>query len=308
MEDENFDLEVWINEMWFIGLDEWGGVVVIVRIDVQLVDFGLIVVVGNISIIGFGVLDQKVQEWAWEWLMGYDFVVNFNLDKFLLDSWGFQLLFYVQLFNIMSILEFDFYDLDILLEDKIRDVDNWIECDFIWVVVQEVIMIKSVNLMNVCKEWVNNSKVVMLWDIFNFSVFYFYMEFEFWDLIIEFNEEEWYMGFIDYVFSRWINYIEFFKGIQGNVFKIILEFNFNLLFNVFSFSLIMNWVFEMMSYCFMDVVLEYWIFYNKRFIWDWDYDLQWDLMRVLKFNFNVINSVVIDEFNEFFLVEIFGFE
>jgi cell surface protein SprA len=307
-EDENFDLEVWINEMRLTGLDERGGAAATARVDAQLADFGSIAAAGNISTIGFGALDQKVQERARERLTGYDFAVNFNLDKFLPERWGLQLPFYAQLSNTTSTPEFDPYDLDILLEDKLRDADNRTQRDSIRAAAQEVTTIKSVNLTNVRKERTDNSKAAMPWDISNFSASYSYTESEFRDPIIEFNEEERHTGSIDYAFSRRTNYIEPFKGIQGNAFKIISEFNFNPLPNAFSFSSIMNRVFETTSYRFTDVAPEYRTFYNKRFTWDRDYDLQWDLTRALKFNFNATNSAVIDEPNESFLVETFGFE
>ena len=306
--DEDFDLEVWINEMRLTGLDERGGAAATARVDAQLADFGSIAMAGNASTIGFGALDQKVQERARERVTGYDFAVNFNLDKFLPERWGVQLPFYAQLSNTTSTPEFDPYDLDITLANKLDDADNRQQRDSILSAAQEVSTIKSVNLTNVRKERTDNSKAAMPWDISNFSASYSYTESEFRDPIIEFNEEERHTGSIDYAFSRRTNYVQPLKSLKGNAFKILSEFNFNPLPNAFSFSSIMNRVFETTSYRFTDVAPEYRTFYNKRFTWDRDYDLQWDLARSLKFNFNATNSAVIDEPNESFLVETFGFD
>ena len=39
-------------------------------------------------------------------------------------------------------------------------------------------------------------------------------------------------------------------------------------------------------------------FFNKRWTWDRNYDLQWDFTKLLKFNFNALNRSVIDELKE----------
>ncbi|WP_170254736.1 T9SS outer membrane translocon Sov/SprA [Phaeodactylibacter luteus] len=307
-DDELYDLEVWLNELRLTGLDERGGAAATARVDAQLADFGSVTMAGNFSSIGFGALDQKVQERARERITGYDFAVNFNLDKFLPERWGLRLPLYAQLSNTTTTPEFDPYDLDITLDDKLRDIDSPEVRDSVRSAAQEVTTIRSVNLTNVRKERTDNSKAPMPWDISNFSASYSYTETEYQDPIIEFNEEEQHTGAIDYSYSRRANYIQPLKAINVDALKLISEFNFNPLPNSFTFSSVMNRTFETTSYRFTDVAPQFRTFYNKRFTWNRDYDLQWDLTKSLKFNFNATNSAVIDEPDETALVEQFGFE
>jgi cell surface protein SprA len=306
--DEPFDLEVWINEMRLTGLDERGGAAATARVDAQLADFGSFTMAGNISTIGFGAIDQKVQERQREQVTGYDLALNLNLDKFLPESWGIRLPFFAQYSNNTIRPEFDPYDLDIRLNDKLADVDNRNERDSILDAALEVSTIKSINFTNVRKERSNNAKAAMPWDISNFSLSYSFTENEFRDPIIEFNREQKHIGGLDYSFNRRTNYLEPFKGLNSDWLKIVKEINLNPLPNAFTFSSIWDRTFETTSYRFTDVNPRFRTFYNQRFTWDRDYDLQWDLTKSIKINFNATNSAVIDEPNQSPLVEQFGFD
>jgi len=306
--DEPFDLEVWINEMRLTGLDERGGAAATARVDAQLADLGSMTVAGNISSIGFGAIDQKVQERARERVTGLDLALNLNLDKFMPERWKIRLPFYAQYSNTTIRPEFDPYDLDITLNDKLDNIDDRNQRDSVRNSALEVTTIKSVNFTNVRKERSNASKAAMPWDISNFSLSYSYTETEFRDPIIELNQEQQHTGVLDYSFSRRTNYLEPFKGLKGKAFSIISKINLNPLPNSFTFSSIFDRTFETTSYRFTDVAPEFRTFYNKRFTWDRDYDLQWDLTRSIKINFNATNSAVIDEPNEAALVEQFGFD
>jgi cell surface protein SprA len=306
--DISHNVEVWLNEMRLTGLDERGGAAATARIDAQLADFGSITAAGNISTIGFGAIDQKVQERNRETISGYDFAANFNMDKFFPDEWGLRLPVYAQYSRATRTPEFDPYDLDIVLKDKLDDAETAEERAIIREQAQEVTTVKSFNLTNVRKERSNNAKTPMPWDIANFSASYSYTETEYRDPIIESNEEQNQSAALDYTYSRRGGYIEPFKGIKPKALRLIKEFNFNPLPNSFSFSSIMNRRFETTSYRFAGVDPRFNTFYNKRFTWDRDYDLQWDFTKSLKFNFNATNSAVIDEPDETELIEDFGFD
>ncbi len=304
-----YDAEIWINEMRLTGLDERGGAAATARVDAQLADFASVTLAGNVSTIGFGGLDQKVQERQREQISGYDLAANFNLEKFFPESWGLRLPFYAQYSNTTRTPEFDPYDLDIKLKDKINQADSKVVRDSLREQSQEVSTIKSFNLTNVRKERSpDRGSPPMPWDISNFSASYSYTETGFRDPIIEFDEEEKHTGSLDYTYSMPTKYLQPFKGLKGEAFKLISEINFNPLPNSFSFSSVMNRIFQTTRYRFTDVDPRFKTFFNKRFTWDRDYDLQWDLTRSLKFSFNAINSSVIDEPDELALVETYGID
>ena len=297
----SYNTEVWLNELRLTGLDERGGVAALGRVDLQLADFGNVTVAGNYSSIGFGQIDQKVQERAREEIIGYDVAGNFELGKLLPEKWGLRLPFYAQFSKSISNPEFDPYDLDVRLKDKINETETKAERDSIRILAQDVTTIKSYNFTNVRKERTNSQKKPMPWDIENFSFSYSYSETERRDPIIELDQERKQQGAVDYSYSLRPKYIEPFKKIikKDKYLKILKEFNFNPIPNTFNFSTIMDRRFATTKYRFTDLSEEFSTFFNKKFTWDRNYNLQWDLTKSLKFNFNATAISAIDEPDEF---------
>ncbi len=288
--------EVWLNELRLTGLDERGGAAAIGRVDMQLADFGNLTLAGNYSSIGFGALDQKVQERARERTTGYDIAFNANLDKFLPETWGLQVPFYAQWSNTTSRPEFDPYDEDIPLNEKLDAAPNAEERDSIQDQAQDVTNIRSFNFTNVRKERTGSSKP-MPWDVSNFSVSYANTKSTQSDPLIEKDEEKSWTASLDYGYSPQAKPIEPFKNVKGNWLQLIKEININPIPNNFTFSTQMNRRFATTRYRFTGSP-EFSTFFNKSFLWDRNYNLQWTLFRGLNMNFNATNLAVIDEINE----------
>ncbi len=305
-----YNAEVWVNELRLVGLDERGGVAAVARLDMQLADFGSITLAGNYSGIGFGALDQKVQQRARFQLFGYDLAGNFELGRFFPQKWGVRLPFFGQISNQTRSPEFDPYDLDVPLRQKIRNAESN-ERDSIRNIAQDVTSIRSFNFTNVRKDRTGGSdRKPKPWDIENFSVSYGYTETVRRDPLIEFDERKRYTGGLDYGFNRNVKYIEPFKKIIKNdkYLKLFSEFNFNLLPNSFNFSTLGERRFDRTRYRFtgfdtQEQIDRFATFYNKRFTWDRTYGLQWDLSKSLKFNFNAVANSVVDEPDEVWMLE-----
>ncbi|NJK83337.1 MAG: cell surface protein SprA, partial [Saprospiraceae bacterium] len=71
-------IEIWANELRLQGLNEQGGVAALARLDLQLADFGNISISGNYSSIGFGAIDQRVDNVLWMKLEGLTLLVILN--------------------------------------------------------------------------------------------------------------------------------------------------------------------------------------------------------------------------------------
>lgn len=295
--------EIWINELRLTGLDERGGVAALARVDMQLADFGTVTVAGNFSSIGFGALDQKVQERSRENISGYDFAARLELGKFFPDNWGIRLPFYGQISNTTRTPEYDPYDLDVTVEQKLDNAETKFERDSIRSVVQDAVDIKSYNFTNVGKQSTGRGKKPRPWDIENVSVSYSYTETTRRDPLIELDEQKQYTGSLNYQFSRQVKYLEPFKFIKAKPLEIISKFNVNPLPNSFNFSTIMDREFTSTKYRFTGLEDKYSTFYIKRFGWDRNYDLQWDLTKSLNISYSATNRGVIDEPNEADLVE-----
>jgi len=291
--------EVWVNELRLSGLDERGGVAALARLDMNLADFGTLTLAGNYSSIGFGAIDQKVQQRAREEIVGFDFSTQLQLGKFFPQRWGISIPFFGQFSQVRSSPEFDPYDLDIILKDKLEAADPGNERDSIRQSAQDVTTIKSVNVTNVRKARTNNTGQPKPWDVENFSVSYAYTNTERRDPIIESAQQKTHTAGLDYNYSRQVNYVEPFKNVKGSALQWLSSINFNPLPNSFSFSTRMDRSRNVTLYRNTDLPELFSTFYNTRFTWDRNYDFAWDLARSLKFNFNAVNNAVVDEPDEF---------
>jgi cell surface protein SprA len=159
--------------------------------------------------------------------------------------------------------------------------------------------VKSYNFTNVRKDRSpENQGKPMPWDISNFAASYGYTATERSDPFIESDQVEKYNGGINYQYSAQEKYLQPFKGIKGSALKLISEINFNPLPSSITVSSLMDRQFQTTKYRFTDLDPKYSTFYNKRFLWTRNYNLQWGLTKGLKFNFNAVNNGVVDEPNE----------
>ena len=305
-ESSPINTEVWLNELRLTGLDERGGAAAVGRVDMQLADFGSVTLAGNISSIGFGALDQKVQERQRERITGYDLAANFQLGQFFPENWGIRLPFYGQLSNTTESPEYDPFDEDVRVTEKISRAENTQERDSIREVTQESTTIKSFNFTNVRKERTGNAGKPKPWDVENFSMSYGYTEQERQDPLIEFDRQERHTGGLDYSFSRQVNYVEPLKGINSKFLELLSQFNFNPLPNTFNFSTQLDREINQTRYRFTGLEDKFNTFFNKQFRWDRNYSMQWDLTRSLNISFNATNQAVIDEPNEFDIIDSIG--
>ncbi len=299
------DVEVWLNELRLTGLDERGGMAAVGRVDMQLADLGSITMAGNFSSIGFGALDQKVQERNREEISGYDLAVNLELGKFLPSNWGIRLPFYAQYSKQIQSPEFDPYDLDVTLRDKVDAAATPAARDSIQEIAQEVNTVQSINFTNVRKERTRSGgpqggqAKPAPWDVENFSLNYAYTKTEQRAPIIEFDREERRTYGLEYGYNRQANYVEPLKFLgDSKALELFSSFNFNPLPNSFTFNTTLDRRLNTTRYRFTGLDDRFNTFFNKSYRWDRDYSLQWDLAKSLKFTYNASNNAVIDEPDE----------
>ncbi len=142
--------EVWVNELRAVGFEERGGVASVARVDWQLADLGNVTVSGKYNSIGWGALDQKLDERLKEEIIEYDAATNLELGKFFPQKWNVRVPFYAQYARSISNPQFDPFDLDLTLEEKLASQPS--KRDSIKNTAQDVTTIKTINFINVRKE------------------------------------------------------------------------------------------------------------------------------------------------------------
>ncbi len=301
--EDGFDIdgissEVWVNELRLEGLDERGGVAGIARADVQLADLGTFTAAANYSSIGFGALDNSVTERSRESTAGYDLAANISVDRFFPQKLGLQLPLYVQHSKSVSTPEYDPYDFDLRVKDKIDRADDRAERDSIREQSQEITKISAINLNNVSINPAGSSGASPFSPA-NLSLSYGFTKTERSDPFIASEEIRDHTGALNYSYSRGRgSSLEPFKGIESKYLNLLSEINLNPLPNSFNFTNVLDRSFATTQYRFAGVDEEFNTFYNKRFTWTRNYDLRWDLTRSIKLGYNANMATTIDEINE----------
>lgn len=292
---------VWINEMRLSGLDNRGGYAGTTRMQAQLADLGRLDAALNYSSIGYGALDQRVQQRARQSDLSFDVAGSVELSKFMPDSWGLSVPFYAQYSKTISTPEFDPYDLDIPLKQKLSTIDDDVVRDSIKSAAVTTTEIKSYNFTNVRKNRVGGTAKPMPWNIENFAVSYAWSETVKQDPIISNDVLETQTGGLNYTYGTKGKPIEPFKKIIKNTkyFNLIKNFNFNPVPNSFTFNTLMDRRLGRTTYRFAGSDPSLNTFYNKQWWWDRNYNFNWDLSKGLKFTYNALNRSVVDELPEF---------
>jgi cell surface protein SprA len=294
-------VEVWLNELRLTGLDEQGGVAGLVRTDIKLADFGVVTASGNYSTIGFGALDKRLAQRQRESILEYGATGQFELGQFLPEKLGVSIPFFAQYSEQVKTPQFDPYDFDIKLKDKVDGIEDLNARDSVKSAAQTVQTIKSYNFTNVRIQRTNEEAKPRPWDVQNFGFHYAYTETDRHDPIIELNNDVVRKAGMDYAYNRPAKYLTPFKGIAKNdkYIKFITELNFNPIPNLLGFNSMMERQFVTTKYRFAGDQERFNTFFTKRFAWDRTYDMQWDITKSLKLNFDVTNNALVDEPYEF---------
>jgi cell surface protein SprA len=289
--------EVWVNELRVNGFDERGGYAGRARMDMTLADFGQVTVSGNYTSIGWGSLEQRVAERSREEVLQYDIAGSFQLDKFLPKKLGIRLPIYAQYSQTLRTPEYDPYKFDIPLKELVEAQADPMVRDSLREQARTITTIKSVNMTNIRKERTNTDKKPHLWDIENISVTGAYSETTNSDPTIQTNSVRQHRGGLDYGYSTQPNYITPFRKIiksESKYLKAVKDFNFNPIPNSINFNTGINRRFAETTYRFAgDAENSTW--FDKRFMWDRVYGVNWNIARSLNINFNATNNAVIDE-------------
>lgn len=299
------DLELWLNELRMTGLNENAGGAAIARVDMKMADFGNLSLSGNYLGIGYGAIDQRVTQRSREQVTEYAVNGNFEMGKFFSPKIGLHVPFNVQYSNNTRTPEYDPYDLDIKLKDKLLSQTDGTKRAEIKDAAQTVQVIKGYSFNNVRKDRTGSSdRKPAPWDIENFAVSYANTTVDRHDPLVESDAKETKKGSLDYTYSREPLYVTPFKKLVKNpsvekYVKLITEMNFNPIPNNVGFNTILDRQLNVTKYRFSGDDDAYNTFYLRRFSWDRNYNLQWDLTRALKLNFDAKNFAIVDELSDY---------
>ena len=294
---DNACAEVWFNELRFSNLDEKGGWAALGRVDLKLADLGNITLAGTARSRGFGTIEQRVNERSREDMYTFDLAANIDAGRLLPKQLGIQIPVYAGLSNITSTPEYDPYDLDIKLKDKLKVAPSN-QKDSIRNDAQDITTIKTLNFTNV-KKIKTDGKRPKIWSVTNFDLNYSYIQTQQHNPLIENYEIRRTRGAIGYNYAPQPRYLEPFKRLiksKSKWFQLIKDLNFNYVPSQLSFR--------------ADVFRQFGATrprnvgggpfkipetYDKYFTFDRYYIVQWNLTRSISLDFTATNNARIDE-------------
>ena len=292
--------EVWVNELRLSSIDEHGGFAALGRIDLNLADLGTISLSGNMHTSGFGTLEQRVNDRYRDNFYQFDVTANLELGKLLPKKAALSIPVFASYQESVSTPEYDPYDMDIKLKDKIKGAKGAAR-DSIKSAAIDFTSTSTINFTNVRKNRTSTKKP-KIYDISNFDFSYSYLKIKNHSPLIENNEITRHKYGLGYNFAPKEKYIEPFKKIKfftkrkTHWFDLVKDFNFNLVPSQLSFRADVNRQFGAIrprsigtsKYKIPET-------YDKYYTFQRNYILRWNFTRSLNFDFTAINNSRIDE-------------
>ncbi|MCH8555105.1 MAG: cell surface protein SprA, partial [Schleiferiaceae bacterium] len=303
--------EVWVNELRLGEFDERGGWAANARMTAKLADFGNIAIVGNMSTVGFGALDMGVNDRNKFEAFSYDMQSNFEFGKFFPDKYALRIPVFFSIAEEWISPQFNPLDPDIEFRDALDNIESAGARDSLRFASQDYTRRRNFNVTNLRKDRGapqagKKPRKPMPWNIENFAVSYSYSEVfrrsinTIYDIRIDQRAS------LNYNYTTRPKPVEPFKNmgfVKNNKHLTILkDFNFNYMPSKFTFRTEVNRMYNeaeqrnTSAYLFPGIEFPPLpITYNKSFVINRIYDLNYDLTRSLKIDFNARMSSWIDE-------------
>jgi cell surface protein SprA len=294
---EQVNAEVWFNELRLSKLDEKGGWAALGRVDIRLADLGSINIAGSHRSIGFGTLEQKVNERSRETFSQFDVSTNLDFGKMLPRSAGIQIPVFASYNKTVSTPEYDPYDLDVKLQDKLNSTSSKQNADSIRRDAIDETTIKTINFTNVKKNK-TNGKQPQPWDISNIDLNYSFTHQQRTNPIIELEDVKRTRAALGYNYSPQPKFLEPMKAVVKSTspwLALIRDFNFNYKPSLVSFKADVFRQFGVIRNRNVGSPIKLPENFNKFFYFDRYFGLRWDLTRSITLDFNAVNNARVDE-------------
>ncbi|WP_232771601.1 cell surface protein SprA [Tenacibaculum sp. Bg11-29] len=292
------NIEVWFNELRAVGFDNKGGWAAVLNADANLADVMDVSLAGRMSTIGFGNVEDRVQQRSIEEIKQYSVATNIQLGKMMPKKWGMQVPMSYSYGEEFRDPKYDPQFQDIALEDALDKNPNSKNA-------QDYTRRKSISFINVKKNKNPESKKKpKFYDVENLSVSYAHNEEFHKDYNIEKFENKNVMAGASYSFSFKPFVIEPFKKskkLKGKFYKFIKDLNFNPVPKTIALNskINRNYNSQQSRNLIVDPVNPLPAqpeLIQRRFMFNWDYTIGFDLTKSLQLNFNATNNYIYDGF------------
>ncbi len=290
--------EIWINELRLTEFNKESGVAGLIRTSATLGDLGNINVSGAYTSAYFGQLEQKISELSTDNVVAYDVSTNLELGKFLPKESGVKVPMHYDISQVISNPEYNPLDPDIKTKDDLKSYTNAESKEEVKDIIQDVTTRQNVNFMNVRKERTGEAKP-QFYDIENFNVSYSYSSVKMHNYNVVYDNKINHKGGLGYNYSLAPKNVQPFANTaisKNKLWALISDFNFYYLPKSFSFTTDINREFnenQLRNNSYGDIIIK--PTYYKRFDWNRNYALKFDLAKSLTLDYSARASSEIQE-------------
>lgn len=291
--------EVWFNELRLSDLDNQGGWATVISMDSNLADFATVSATGRKSTVGFGAIGQGPNQRSREDVEQYDMVTNVNMGQLLPEKWGVKIPVNYSRGEELVTPKYDQEYLDLELDTRLNDIEDPVERDRVKKQSQAYTKRQSINVIGLRKERTGDAKP-MPYDIENFAISTSYNQVDHRDFEIEKSLDQNVRVGATYEFNFSPKIVEPFKKIavldSSDYFSLVKDFNINLLpSNINASSNIFRQYneqkFRSLDLSEEDIGIPK--LYQRNYMFDWQYGLNYNLTRSLSFSFNATNNRIV---------------
>ena len=297
--------EVWFNELRSSGFDNKGGWAAVLNADANFADVANVSLSGSMSTVGFGNVEDRVGQRSLDETKQYDVATSINLGKVLTPKeWGIQLPMSYSIGELYIDPKYDPQFQDIELADALGENEN---SEFS----RDYTKRTSISFTNVKKNRnPNSTKKPKFYDVENVAVSYAHNK-EFqrnYNIKKRINESV--RASASYNFSFDSKPLEPFKNndsiFRNKYWQLLKDFNFNPIPKTFAINSSINRNYnEQQSRNLVKGLSAQPELKQRRFLFDWDYTIGFDLTKSLQVNFNATNSYIYDTFGNNDEIQVF---
>tara|TARA_R110002050_G_scaffold57866_1_gene130116 strand:- start:18785 stop:26053 length:7269 start_codon:yes stop_codon:yes gene_type:complete len=291
--------EVWFNELRLSDMDNEGGWAAVVSLDTNIADFMNISATGSQSTSGFGSLEQGPSQRSLEDVKQYDLVTNINVGQLLPKKWGIQVPFNYGQSEELITPKYDQFYKDLTLESRLDAANTDAEREQVKQNSEDYTRRQSINFIGVRKTRTTDAKP-RFYDVENVTFNYSYNKVEHRDFEIENSMNKTLRLGANYAFNFNPVKVEPFKKndslLTGKYWKILKDFNFNLLPASFTVNTDLNRQFNRQKFREIDlgggnIGIEE--LFRRNYTFDFQYGINYNLTDALQFNFTASNNNIV---------------
>jgi len=291
---------IWANELRVTDFDKNKGWAANARISTKLADVATISASTRYTSIGFGNLQQTIQQRTREETIQYDISANINVDKFLLpQKTGLKVPMFVSYEKSRSTPQFDPLDPDTPLEASLQSFNSDAERKAYARIVEDRSTRRSLNFTNVRKEKVRADAKSHIYDIENFAFSYAYSDVITSNVNTQTLLQKTESGGLSYNFSPPGVTLEPFanaEAFSSPYLGLIKNLNISPIPNNISFSGDLNRNFRKTQLYKEDLTIDPTeAYYERLFLFNRNYGLGWNIFKSLSLDYRARVNAIIDE-------------